>query len=447
MKFLLNLSKKAKIILIVLCCLFLLLTALLFFLLPGDKEEISGNENSIDSSATLPTTGELPPLSALISSPPLSSVSGSSSNEETPNQQEKLKGVWVSYLELGPMLQGKTKDEFSASFESAMSFVKDMGLDTVFVQVRPFGDALYPSKHYPWSHLVTGTRGRAPDFDPLELMLEIAGRYDLSFHAWLNPYRITANIESFSIPSSDPIVSRSDVLSCDNGLYLNPASESAQSLIVAGAKELLENYPEIDGIHLDDYFYPTTDASFDQTSYAAYLSAGSTLSLSKWRTNQVTSLIKQLYRCTKQAGSQKLFGISPAGNMQTVISNHYVDLETLVADDAALDYICPQIYFGFQNQTMPFESVYNDWKGLCLDKPCSLFVGLPFYKSGKEDTWAGSGKDEFLTPGVLSRMTALLLSDEKCTGLIFYSLDSLMQTNEISAIDLANCKGRLLANQ
>ena len=447
MNFLLNLSKKTKIILIVLCCLFLLLTALLFFLLPGDKKEVASNQNSTDSSSNLPTAGELPPLSALISSPPLSSVSDVSSNEETPIQQEKLKGVWVSYLELGPMLQGKTKDEFSASFDSAMSFVNDMGFDTVFVQVRPFGDALYPSKHYPWSHLVTGTRGTEPDFDPLELMLEITGRYGLSFHAWLNPYRITANIDSFSISASDPIAARSDVLSCDNGLYLNPASESAQSLIVAGAKELLESYPEIDGIHLDDYFYPTTDAAFDQDSYASYLSSGGTLSLSKWRTNQVTSLIKQLYRCTKQAGPQKLFGISPAGNMQTVISNHYVDLERLVADDAALDYICPQIYFGFQNQTMPFESVYDDWKALCLDKPCSLFVGLPFYKSGKEDAWAGSGKDEFLTPGVLSRMTALLLSEKDCAGLVFYSLDSLMQTNEISAIDLANCKGRLLANQ
>ena len=296
------------------------------------------------------------------------------------------------------------------------------------------------------SHIVSGTRGQKIDWDPLTVMLSIAKKYNLAVHAWINPYRITSDKASFEIPVDDPIAERSDVAAVGSGLYLLPSSDEAVDLIAKGVRELLTNYPTLAGIHMDDYFYPTTDASFDAADYKAYQTAGGKQSLSLWRMEQVTLLCKRLYAETHKE-KNKLFGISPAGNMESLTEKHFVDVRTLSQETDALDYICPQIYFGYENATQPFATVLVKWETLFANSKVQLWVGLPFYKVGAEDVWAGEGKDEFLTPGSLSRMTADLLKSENVNGLLYYSLSSMMNPNDVARIELANCKGRLRADK
>ena len=100
------------------------------------------------------------------------------------------RAVWISYLELGGMLTGKTAGQFRSNIGAAYDNVKNLGCNTVIVHVRPFGDALYDSDYFPSSYLITGTEGDNLPFDPLKIMVEEAHNRGLTFEAWLNPYRV-----------------------------------------------------------------------------------------------------------------------------------------------------------------------------------------------------------------------------------------------------------------
>ena len=99
------------------------------------------------------------------------------------------RAVWISYLEW-PLLDTSSSDAFTASVGALLDNCKGLGLNIVIVQVRPFADAIYPSTLFPWSHLVTGVQGQAPDFDPLAIFVSEAHARDLSIEAWFNPYRV-----------------------------------------------------------------------------------------------------------------------------------------------------------------------------------------------------------------------------------------------------------------
>lgn len=147
-----------------------------------------------------------------------------------------------------------------------------LGLNTVIAQVRPFGDALYRSQLFPWSHLCTGVQGQDPGFDPLDVLLTEAHGRGLSVEAWINPYRLKG---SASMPAA---LAENNLMNThpewvwqnpDNGsAYLNPAIPEAADYVVQGVAELAQNYA-IDGVHFDDYFYPTTDPALDAARFAA----------------------------------------------------------------------------------------------------------------------------------------------------------------------------------
>lgn len=138
------------------------------------------------------------------------------------------------------------------------------------------------------------------------------------------------------------------------GIYYNPGSEEARQLIVDGVKEIVANY-NVDGIHFDDYFYPTTDASFDSGTYAAYQNSGGTLSLADWRRENVNILVRQTYAAIKSINPSVKFGISPQGNMSNNYNVQYSDVAKWISTSGYVDYICPQVYFGFQNQHQPLR--------------------------------------------------------------------------------------------
>src|SRR5699024_1940674 len=106
------------------------------------------------------------------------------------------------------------------------------------------------------------------------------------------------------------------------GLYFDPSSETVRQLIVDGVTEIVTNY-EVDGIHFDDYFYPTTEASFDEAEYAA---SGSSLSLEDWRRDNVNQLVKAVYDAIKSEKPEVRFGISPQGNMDNNYNGQYSDV-------------------------------------------------------------------------------------------------------------------------
>ena len=179
--------------------------------------------------------------------------------------RDGIRGVWVSsvYNIDYPTRQGMTADELKSEADAILDNIASMGLNTVFFQVRPSADALYQSELFPWSRYVSGTAGQAPDggLDLLAYWVNGAHSRGLQLHAWINPYRITKDGEAewAALPESSPAKQHPEwVVQYDGNYYFDPGLSAVQQLVIDGAEEIVRNY-EVDGIHLDDYFYPGPD--------------------------------------------------------------------------------------------------------------------------------------------------------------------------------------------
>ena len=167
--------------------------------------------------------------------------------------------------------------------------------------------------------------------------------------------------------------------------YLVPAYKEVRELINREVSEILDNY-SVDGIHIDDYFYPTVSPEFDGESFAA---SGSS-DLDKWRLSNITEMVKGIYDTVKAGDDRILFGISPQGSIPANYDSQYADVRLWAGQKGYCDYILPQIYFGFRNETAPFEKTLREWEDIRGSSGVSLIIGLAGYKTGKEDQWAGA---------------------------------------------------------
>ena len=346
------------------------------------------------------------------------------------NGGEETKAVWISYLDMGALLTNKTETQFRSNISTAFQNVKDFGLNTVIVQVRPFGDALYDSEYFPWSYLITGTEGRSADFDPLAIMVDEAKSKGLRIEAWVNPYRVRAAGNDKALCSDNQAriwldAGDSAVIQYNGILSYNPASEKARSHIISGIREIVRDY-DIDAIHIDDYFYPTTDTAFDQASYTAYQNNGGAMSLGDWRRNNVEKLLKGIYSAIKEENPQVLFGISPTGNISNNYSQQYLDVSKILSTTGYCDYICPQVYWGFEHESQPFGQVVKDWNSLIGTSEIDLYIGIAAYKLGGTDSWAGQGQYEWQgTSTLLRSMVEASRELSGYGGFVLFRYDSL----------------------
>ena len=385
------------------------------------------------SSISYPESSSSPASSAPASSQPSSASSEPEPEpEEEPEEEEpeeekspapaapdEVRGVWLSYLDLGPMLQNRSRSAFTSSIGEAFDQIRDLGLNTVFAQVRPFGDALYDSAYFPASYLFTGEEGgigEAP-YDALEIMVEEAHSRGLRIEAWINPYRVRANGNK-ALSDDNPawdLLESGGAVRYDGGIYYDPGSEEARDLIVDGVREIVENY-DVDGIHFDDYFYPAgAGSSFDAESYAA---SGSSMSLGNWRREQVNILVRRVYNAV---GSDKVFGISPAGNNENNYSSLYCDVEEWLTNPGYVDYICPQVYFGFNNSLKPYKSTVREFNDMISQSGVKLYVGLAAYKIGDSQygaEWASN-------TDIMARQVADARGLSRYGGFALYRYDSL----------------------
>ncbi len=355
----------------------------------------------------------------------------------------EVRSVWISYLEMANLLTGKTERQFTANIEAVFDNCAAFGLNTVIVHVRPFADALYKSSYYPWSYLCTGTEGLSPGFDPLAVMVEEAHERGLRIEAWLNPYRIRAADSTKGLSANNPArgwleAGDSAVIAYNGVISYNPASPNAQALIVAGAREIVRNYG-VDGIHIDDYFYPTTaagavDMGFDAASYQQYRNAGGTLPQADWRRQNVETLLRHLYAGIKAEDEDVLFGISPQSSVYNNYHAMFLDVAKVAANAGYCDYLCPQIYFGYHNSAQPYAATLSGWSDMVTAPGVRLYVGLGAYKVGAADTWAGTaGRDEWRqNTDLLGRMVQSARAEDGYGGFVLYRYDSLF--NPVPAV-------------
>ncbi len=310
-------------------------------------------------------------------------------------QDETIKAVWIFYRELSMAEEkGGNAESFKKKIDGIFDNCVSLGINTVFFHVRPFADSFYPSDIFPLSEYLTGTQGANIDYDPLEIAVNSAHCRDISIHAWINPFRISFSTDFKQLAVSNParkLFEDGSKLVCktENGLYFNPSSAENHKLIIDGVREIVKNY-NVDGIHIDDYFYPSTDESIDKAQYDLYKSKGGGMNLFEWRIQCINSFVSSLYNSVKSIDKNVVVSVSPAGNIDNNYNSLYADVRRWGSVKGYCDWLIPQLYYSFENETLPYKNAADEWRKITSCSEVKLIAGLGVYKAVEGDNdWTG----------------------------------------------------------
>lgn len=350
------------------------------------------------------------------------------------NYSKDLKAVWVSYYEIGSVFLGLNEKQAKQALDNMFAALSEAGINTVFFHVRAFCDAFYPSKIFPLSE-------NCPEgYDLLANAIAYAHRYKLSFHAWVNPYRVALGKEISALDTASPAVelykdNPNHLIFSGKDIFLNPADKKAQRLILSGIREIVEQY-DVDGIHFDDYFYPSDNSEMDKSTYAAYKNNGGSLELSDFRRESVNTLISAVHALVKGENTNLLFGVSPQCFVEKNKESLFADIASWL-DTGSVDYLLPQIYFGFENESAPFEKCVAEWVSLMKGREIPWYAGLALYKSGTEDTYASEdteNKDsayyEWMNHNDIIARQITYLKENGIPGFSLYSYSSFVDSGD-----------------
>ncbi len=294
-----------------------------------------------------------------------------------PAADREFRAVWVATVGNidWPSRPGLTTDEQQAEARRILDSVAGMGMNAVIFQVRPQCDALYASTLEPWSLFLTGEEGvpPAPFYDPLSFWTEEAHDRGLELHAWFNPYRAHLARRG-AITVSCIVRRRPDLvrLVTDSTYWLDPGDRRVQDHSFSVIMDVVRRY-DIDGVHLDDYFYPYGDGSFpDDTTWQAYTAGGGKLSREDWRRQNVNAFIQRLYDGIKLLKRHVKFGISPfgiwrPGHPRSIAGfDQYAMLYAdarLWLNEGWMDYWSPQLYWPINQIPQSFPVLLGWWAG------------------------------------------------------------------------------------
>lgn len=361
-----------------------------------------------------PATAETYWQQEIVHLQPFAAIPQDPAPEEAAEADNTVHAVWIPVMQYSEWLTGKTEADLRETAAEAFARCADFGLNTVFLHIRAYGDAYYHSELFPPGSYLTG------DYDPLAVLTEEAHRQGLSVHAWVNPLRLQTPEALAALPETYPTrqwLGTERIRTVDGHCWLDPAYPEVRELICAGVQEILDGY-DVDGIHIDDYFYPTQDAAFDAGAFAE---SGAS-DLAEWRRGNCSLLVKRLYDTVKAQDERLIFSISPQGNLKTDYEALYADIPLWCKEPGYCDWMIPQLYYGFDNAVCPFTETLQEWQSLTVS--AKLVVGLAPYKIGHTDQWAGTGSEEWLTcETVLSEEVSAVQAAG--LGMAFYSYAAL----------------------
>lgn len=358
-------------------------------------------------------------------------------------EQGEMRGVWLSTVnnldwpEVGSYNNTKLQKEL---LKEKFDFIVENGMNTVFFQARPMGDALYESSYAPWSKYLTGTLGGDPGYDPLEFAVEEAHQRGLEIQAWFNPFRIDSNSQNFSIdeyinelPENCILKSNPDwIVKYDKYHYLDIGIPEVRKYVIDTIIEVVKKY-NIDGVVLDDYFYPYPVDGLDFPDNETYEKYGEGFdSKDEWRRNNINSFISELNENIKEENESVKFGVSPFGiwrNGESIggsntngLSSYdeiYVDSIKWIKE-GWLDYIIPQIYWQFDYSAAPFATLVDWWSKQVENTNVQLYIGHAVYKindSSYGEAWLN--ENEIINQVIYAR------GNSKVKGSCFFRLKSL----------------------
>lgn len=348
-----------------------------------------------------------------------------SNYKETTISKEEIKGVFISYIELQEYIKRESEEESKQNINKMLKNVKDLNINTIILQVRSNCDAIYDSKIFPYSIYISDEEGKKT-YDVLEYFLKEAHQKDIKVIAWINPYRIRTTEDTKTITEKSPAYQylNTDTIYIKKGIFWNPSKKEVEELVIEGVKEVL-NY-SVDGILFDDYFYPGDDIDINDYEIAA---KDKGITLQEYHLQVINQMIEKVHKeCQKK---NIKFGISPDGNIENNYQKNYADVKKWLSSKNYIDFIMPQIYYGFYNSTKGYSKVIKEWESLLKNDDIDLLIALAFYKVGKEDHYAKEGRKEWVeNDDIIMREVLLSRNLKNYKGFSLFRYDSIFKEDE-----------------
>ena len=328
---------------------------------------------------------------------------------------EEVRAIFISYIELNEYINNDNITNSKNNIKKMINNIKTSNFNTIILQVRSNCNSVYNSNIFP----------RDYDFDVLDYFIKESHKNDIKLIAWINPYRVrtTNNIDSIK----DSFISKyinTDYLYINNGIYLNPSKKEVEELIINGVEEVL-NY-DVDSILFDDYFYPSSD--IDINDYNEYIENNDYISINDYHLSVVNKLIEKVH--DKCKNKKIKFGISPDGNIENNYNKNMADVKLWMKSNKYIDFIMPQIYYGFYNSTKAYTNVVKEWNDLLENDDIDFYVALAFYKVGIEDKYAKDGRDEWiLNDNIIMREVLLSRNLKNYKGFSLFRYDNVFDEN------------------
>jgi uncharacterized lipoprotein YddW (UPF0748 family) len=321
-------------------------------------------------------------------------------------QAQDLHGAWISTVTNldWPTTKSVGKiDQQKQEYSAMLDKLQAMGINAVYVQVRPAGDAFYSSDLVPWSKYLTGTQGKDPGYDPLQFMVEETHKRGMQFHAWFNPFRASMDTATSKLAANHVAIEHPDwIVTANNQLIINPGIPEARQHIIDVVMEVVNKY-NIDGVHMDDYFYPYNGTFNDDATYKTYNTAG--LSKENWRRDNINQFVQQLGQSIHAAKPATSYGISPFGVWRnkatdptgsdtkagvTAYDSCFADVRTWIKNQW-IDYVAPQIYWSMSFKNAQYDKLVDWWVSEVKGTGVDLYIGQATYKLGTSEAgWQSS---------------------------------------------------------
>jgi uncharacterized lipoprotein YddW (UPF0748 family) len=301
-----------------------------------------------------------------------------------PARPREFRGAWVASVGNidWPSQPGLAVETQQAEIRALVGTARSIGLTALILQVRPAADALYASPFEPWSEYLTGEQGRAPQpfYDPLAFWIDEAHRAGIELHAWFNPYRARHSTAKGTLALQHVSNARPGIVKAyGDSLWMDPGEPEARDRALAVILDVVKRYP-VDGVHVDDYFYPYPvkgadgrEVAFpDDKSWNAYVALGGRSSREDWRRSNVDQFVERLYHEVHRVNDRVRVGVSPFGlgrpdRRPAGVSGFsqydllYADVERWLAN-GWMDYLAPQLYWKSDSPGQPFAPLLAYWQ-------------------------------------------------------------------------------------
>ncbi len=341
----------------------------------------------------------------------------------------EFRAVWVASVENidWPSKKGLSVAEQKNEFIRLLDMHKGNGMNAVIVQIRPVADAFYPSTLEPWSEYLTGKQGMppVPYYDPLQFMIGETHKRGMEFHAWLNPYRAVFNVYSSSVAPNHITKQHPDwFITYNKQKIFDPGNPAVIDFVSRIVKDIVERY-DVDGIHMDDYFYPYPAAGKEFPDYTSFRLYGKGRTKQDWRRSNCDSIIQRIHETILAVKPMIKFGISPFGVWRnqsqdadgSVTKAGITNYDDLYADvlewlkEGWIDYVAPQLYWEIGHRLCDYQTLINWWGAHSYGK--QIFIGHALYRGGTNTAWRN--------PNELPDEIKLTRETENVNGSIFFS--------------------------